>query len=674
MTPYLGVAMFPSQVNFNSLGLQTNLFGGINPSPIVGISGWYKFKKRVYYGGDANFLFTYGNVNPLNVVGISALGKMYLLNSKYRINPFVIAGINLSFVTINRDAQVIETFPDSVGNFKVVKNEVGLNKLDLSFAPLLGPIVGAGVEVKISRKTSAFLQVSVQTSFGKSPLIQSAFPDNGSVLQYATLRGGINMKLFKKMKFEIDTGMVKIEDAIVLITPEEILAEPQQMLSREGNFDVNLREGLRHTLQLSVENGEINIEMDSDGGPCKTLAVLYDQFGIKIATASADANGNINFTNLEKGIFNVLFEVQPPCPQSTNVAYQINSPGTQILSQGNEEYVPKSDSLAYNIEGFVDFKDPSQTKEGVQVLLVNQDDKMVKSRFTTAKEGQFSFKNLKPGNYKVVYEVGSAKVQSKMAYNVKDNQNHLIKEENIPFNDVLTKSKEGTRLMTGKLELNDPSVAAYKVNLDLVDKYNRVVDHSIANEDGSFEFIDRKSDNSDVIFEIGDKKLQQKIALAEAAGVPSPLVRSINYQPRMQEAQANAAIKTDKGVLDLKPAAVAIGGMEMYKLYSREGEVSTILGFGYQVGAFRNMDNVYTLMDKLKMDGFDAYVQTVMSNDVASKFKASTNYKLHRIIVYGTGDDIVANEIRSRLQQQGYPIIVKEQFKPVNVYSTTGLK
>jgi len=676
LSPYIGVGVFPAKVNFNNLGVPKNLFEGYAPAPMLGMAAWYKYKRRVYFGADANFLITSRSINSLNAIGLSVLGKMYLLNPRLRVNPYVVAGVNVSFINLNRNSQVIETFPDSVGSFPVEKNVQGFNKLDLYFAPMFGPIAGAGIEVRATRKVSIFLQGVIQTSFGSSTLLQDAYPDNSSALQYISFRGGINMKLFKRMKFEIDTNAVKISDAIVLLSPEEITAEPQQMLSREGHFDVNLREGLRHGLQVQVNDGELNIIMDSDGGPCKTLAILYDQFGNKIAVASADANGNVNFTNLGKGIYNVAFEVQPPCPQSTNISYQINSPGTEVISQGNEEYTPASDSLAYNISGFVDFKDATLPKENVQIMLVDADNKMVKSKITTTKEGQFAFKNLKPGNYKVIYEVSSAKVQSRMGYSVIDNNSHIIKQENIPYIDAATKPKDATRLMMGKMELTDPTVAAYKVNLDLVDRYNRVIDHSIPNEDGSFKFIDRQSDNSDVVYEIGDKKLQQQLAAAEASGKPNPLVRSINYQPRIADkAQVDALLASVGKIAPLNSDPIALNSdMEMYKLYSVDGNATTLVGFGYQVGAFRNLDNVYHLMDKLKTDGFDTYVQSVMSNDIASKFKSSANYKLHRIIVFGTANDLQANEIKSKLEQQGYPIIVKEQFKPVNQYKANGEK
>ncbi len=677
LNPYLGIALFPSKVTFNDLKVPKNLFEGYHPAPVVGIAAWYKYKKRVYYGGDVNFLFTSRNINASNemsMLGLSALGKIYIFNTKKRINPYVIAGFNVSFINLNRDAQVIVTNPDSAGDFKVISNQKNYNKLDLYMAPVFGPVGGIGVEVKVSRKISAFLQASVQTSFSTNPLIQSAYPDNTSLVQYASFRGGINMKVFKRMKFEIDTQAVKIPDMIVLLTPEEIDAEKQQMLSREGNFDINIREGLRHSLQVSIQDGELNMVMDSEGGPCKSLAILYDQFGNKIATAEADANGNINFSNLEKGIYNVAFEVQPPCPQSSNLSYQINSPGAEVLSQGNEEYTPQVDSLAYNIEGFVDFKDPNLEKE-LQVMLVDQDNKQVKAKIMTTGNGKFSFKNLTPGNYKVVYEVPSSKVQTRIAYNVKDNQAHLIKQENFPFNEM-AKSREGTRLMTGKLEMNDPTVAAYKVNLDLVDQYNRVVDHSIPNLDGSFEFIDRKSDKNDVIYELGDKKLEKEL-LASNGDKPAPLVRSIIYQPKIEDREQLAALlasgaNAGDAKLDKNVKPINTSEMQMYRLYNRDGEITTISGFGYQVGAFRNLDNVYNLMDKLKLEGFEAYVQSVMSNDVATKFKTSTNYKLHRIIVFGSENDLVANEIKAKLIQQGYPIIVKEHFTPQNKYKADG--
>lgn len=670
ISPYVGIGVFPQQVNFNSLGVPKNLFEGYAPAPVVGIAGWYKYRKRVYFGSDVNFLFASRSINSLNVLGLSLVGKMYAFNPKAKINPFIVAGLNVSFVNMNRSAQVIETFPDSAGSFQVIKNEQGLNKVDLYMIPMFGPIAGAGLEAKVSRKISIYLQAVIQTSFGTNSLVQDAFPDNSSVMQYVSFRGGVTMKLFKRMKFEIDTEAVKIVDPIVLLYPKELLAEPQQMLSREANFDVNLREGLRHNLKVSINDGELNILMDSDGGPCKTLATLYDQFGNKVATAAADASGNVNFSNLAKGIYNVVFEVQPPCPQTAGVSYKINSPGIEVLSQGNEEYTPISDSLAYNVEGFVDLKDPQESKENIQVMLVDQDSKMVKSRISTSKDGQFTFKNLKPGNYKVVYEVGSSKVQSRINYSVVDTKNQIIKHEDIPYNEFVNRSKEGTRLMAGKIELNDPTVAAYKVNLDLVDRFNRIIDHSIPNQDGSFRFIDRKSDNSDVIYEIEDKKLQQELAAAEASGKPNALVRSINYQPRIEDkAQVDALLASVGKATAPNAMPIAFRAqMEMYKRYTRAGEVTTLVGFGYQLGAFRNLENVYNLMDKLKTEGFDSFVQPVMSNELASKFKSSTNYRLHRIIVFETKDALLANEIKVKLQLLGYVITMKEYFKSSNQY------
>lgn len=681
LSPFAGVAFFPQNVNINDLGLPQNLFSGYAPAPAIGVTGWYKYKKRTFLGTEANMLITARDINSLNAIGISALAKLNLMPPKYKFTPYVVAGFNVSFINLNQPKQIKEYFPEEEDSLiigegiKPQKIEYKYNKLNLMMTPLAGPVGGAGFEFKVSRKVSVYAQGMVQTSFGKNYLIQSTFPENQSVFQYLSVRGGANIKLYKRMKFEIDTNAVRIPDPIALLYPEELNAEAQQMLSREGNFSVNLREGLRHTLQVSIKGSEINILMDNEDGPCKTLAILYDQFGNKIASALPDETGNVNFINLEKGVYNVAFEVQPPCPHTTSLSYKINDPGIDIASQFAEEYTPQTDSLAYNIDGFVDFKDTPLPPDGITVMLVDQETKMVIAKQQTTPKGEFSFKSLNPGDYKVVYEVGNPKTQSRMAYKVEDTKKKIIKQENFPFNPFSLQNKEGTRLMGGQIALNDPGIAAYKVNLNLVDKYNRVVDHSIPNEDGTFEFIDRKSDKNEIIYELGDKKVEKEVLAAlEKGQKPAPLVRSISYDTKVANAEeGQKIISSTQSMLAEKALAATVEAkaeMEMYKYYNSEGDESTVTGFGFQVGAFRSLENVKNMVDKLESKGFDAYIQVVMSGDISGRFKTTTNYKLHRIIVYGSGDELTANEIRHKLESEGYPIIVKERFKPANQYTS----
>ena len=660
LRPFVGLAVFPNTISYNDIGAPLNLFEGFTPAPMFGISAYYKLKKRITIGAEGNFLLTQRPLNTMNAAGVGLNLKFNFLNPKRRVNPYILAGLNVSFINLNRKDQSLIFYPADTGavisGFNAREVRQNYNQLDLTMAPMIGPVAGAGIDIRISRKISVFVQGNINTHFGTNALIKSVFPENQSVLQYISFRGGINIKLFRKMKFDIDSEAVKVPDMIVQLLAPEDQEQQQQMLGREANFEINIREGLRHNVQISTSNGEINIDMDRDTtkSPCPVKAILYDEFGNKVAEQIPGPDGKVNFGNLGKGVFNVAFEVQPPCKESA-FSYNVTDPNSVIQKQHNSEYALSKDSLSYNIDGFVDFKDPNSSKENVQVMLVDQNNKKIKAKQVTKSDGGFAFKNLAPGNYKVVYDVGNPNVQSKIAYDVKTNSDSLVKKVDFPFNEVKSVNKEGSRLMAGKIEMTDPSVAAYKVNLDLVDKYNRVIDKSVPSKDGTFEFIDKQSDQNDIVYDLQDKKLQN-----EAVSV-----KAMTYTPKVEEAKKieakqAAAIATS----GLKPELAKADEMEMYKLYNREGKAVNVEGFGYQVGAFRNMLNVNQLMDRLRASGYEVYVQAVWSNDINSRFKSSQNYKFHRVIVYGSNEDLKANQVRTKLLEEGHTIIVKEHFKP----------
>ncbi|MDX2189814.1 MAG: SdrD B-like domain-containing protein [Bacteroidota bacterium] len=662
LSPYVGVSIFPASVSFNEFNQPKNVFGGFQPAPYFGLMAYYKLKKRFYVGLDGNwFITSRPPLHSMNVLGLGLFGKLNFLNNKKRINPYLIAGVNVSFVNYSQNESNVNSSPKTDSTFgsgiKAEAIQQDFRNLNLVMAPMFGPLFGLGTDIKLSRRFSIFFQGTVHTHFGNNPLIKKYFDGDNSVLQYLAIRGGLNIKLYKRMKFDIDSAAIRVPDLIVMLEPPEIGGEAQQqMLNREANFAVNIREGLKHNVQINTNSGEINIEIDQDTSknPCPVLAVLYDQFGNKVATQKPGPDGKVHFGDLEKGVFNVAFELQPPCKEA-DFSYAINDPDAEIKSQTNVEYAV-NDSLNYVIEGMVDFKDPNASKENVTVMLVDQKDKKIKSRMLTKSDGGFAFKNLTPGNYKVVYEVPNPNLQTRIAYDVKTNNDSLVKKVSFPFNEA-KKSSEGTRLMQGKLTLSDPKVAAYKVNLDLIDKYNRVIDKSIPNKDGSFEFIDSKTGENEIIYDVTDKKIEENAPVA---------VQNMTYVPKVEEAKKLELEQRKMATMSTSaleaPKILIPEKMQMYKLYDTEGKELSQEGFGFQVGAFRNMANVQGLMDKLKSEGFSVFVQSVMSNDVNSRFKSSQNYRFNRVIVFGTNEENKANEVRKKLVDEGYTIIVKEHF------------
>ncbi len=672
-SPYIGIAFFQSNINLNNniISLQKNIFQGFAPAPMFGCMLQYKLKQRLLLGLDGSFFITNRNISSMNGIGISATAKITLLNSsKSRFSPFILLGLGATMLNYQQKAQFLTEFDsettklnETYGGQGVSVSQIDQNfeKITLTMAPMFGPQGGVGVDVKINKKISVFLQGSIHTTFGNGKLFKDYFTQNGNnPLNYVALKAGVTIRLFKKMKFEVDSEAVRVPDPIIALSPYEDDFQPAQMLSREASFAVNIREGIKHNVQVVPQNGEINIEIDQDttSNPCPILAVLYDQFGQKVASVKPDKNGKVNFKGLEQANFNVAFEVQPPCREA-EFAYAVND--AKITRQHNSTYELHKDSLAYNIEGFVEFKNPNLSRENVQIMLVDQKDKKVAARQSSKSNGNFAFTNLKPGNYKIVYDVGNPRIQSRMAYEIKTNRDSLIEKVNFGYNELKDRSKEATRLMAGKLELANPSFSAYKVNLELVDKFNRIIDHSIPNKDGTFEFIDRLSEHNEIIYNVSDKKLEKK----------DLEVKSLVYEPK-SEFMKKLTEKND-ATPDPKPATEPSkplyngnndSNLKVNTFYDNQGNESTIVGYGFQIGSFKNVGYVKQIMNKLKSQGYDVYMQPVESGGTSSRFKTSQSYIFNRVIVFGTADVDVANAIKERLIKDDYEIIVKEKFAP----------
>ncbi|TAF74852.1 MAG: hypothetical protein EAZ53_07275 [Bacteroidetes bacterium] len=666
INPYLGLVIFPPSAllaNNDIFTQQKNLFQDFKPGPMIGCAAYLKLKKRILVGADGSFFASSRELNSMNTFNLSLIAKITMLNSsKSRFSPFLILGVNSSFVNYNQKSTTITETDTLILNQNFGGNGIQVTQVaqnfgdpNLRMAPMIGPIAGVGLDIKISRKISLFTQATLQTTMVNALNIQQYFEKyENNPLGLLAFKAGITVRLFKKMKFETDSDAVRVPDPIIALSPPDDDVQPAQMLSREASFAVNIREGTKHNVQVTAQNGEINIDMDRDTStsPCPVLAVLYDEFGNKIATQKPDKEGKVNFKGLENGNFNVAFELQPPCKEA-DFTYKVNE--GKIKGQHNSTYDVSKDSLTYNVEGFLEFKDKNAVKENVTVMLVDKNSKTIKSRQSTKSNGSFAFTNIKPGNYKVVYDVGNPKIQSRMEYEIRTNRDSLVNRVDFPFNELKSKSSEGTRLMAGKLELSDRTIAAYKVNLDLVDKYNRVIDRSIPNKDGTFEFIDKASEKNDIIYEMTDKKMEKN----------DTLVKSVSYEPKTEFARKMAEKKAteDASASVTKPVySGAAKPMEVNSIYDLDGNSKTIVGFAFQVGSFRNLAYVQQMMAKMKNQGYEVYVQPVESGGSASRFKTSQSYVFNRVIVFGSPELDAADVVKNKLIKDGYEIIVKEKF------------
>ena len=469
ITPQIGLAVFPAGMNYNDLGMPKNIFGGYAPGLMIGAGLWYKSTPRIFFGLNGGFLITQRESNSLNLIKMGLLAKFNFLDPyKYILSPYIIGGINVSFLNIFQSRQVKEFYPQDTSLFgdgvKTVKVERNYNQLEMYMSPIVGPVFGGGFETKISNKISLFFQATIETSFGTNSQFRDKYPDNQSLLSYTSFQAGTTIRLFKKIKVEIDTVPIFVPDHIAELSPSNEI-ENIEKLSREVSFQVKLKEGVKHVIDLENSSSEINLQLEEYDSPCKKRAMLYDELGNKVREKIVRHHEVVSFKDLKPGKYKVIIEVDPPCPH-TSFSYKINSDGNKITHVENEEMLANVASLIDSTNKFVGFK------------------------------------------------------------------------------------------------------------LESLDK------------------------------------------------------------------------------------------IKMYTMYSVDGHESILAGYGYQVGAFVNLNNAIHLMEKLKKEGFEMYGQAVMSNDINQRFKTTNNYKLMRVIVFAGPNELRANEIKQLLSEGGYQIIVKEHFRP----------
>jgi len=346
--PFIGISVFPDQMNYNALGISKNIFGGYVAAPVIGAAIRYKILPKFFVGFHTSFLFTSRESNSLNMPKFGLIAKYNIVNpQKHFLSPYILAGINLTFLNIDQSKQVREFYPnDSTAfgeGFKPVRVDYKFNQLQMTMSPIVGPIFGGGVEAKVTAKISLFVQATFESSFGTNEMIMANYPENTSLLNLASIQIGTSIRFFKNVKIQIDTMAVYIPDLISQLSP---IAEDNEHIvesSRENDFQINLREGIRKVIPIQ-KNGEVNLDLEEYNSPCEKRVTLFDADGYRKERYDAVHNEQITFKNLKKGIYNVVIELEPPCTKK-NISYWIDEQGNKLLNRQVEDSLLKSESI-----------------------------------------------------------------------------------------------------------------------------------------------------------------------------------------------------------------------------------------------------------------------------------------------------------------------------------------
>jgi hypothetical protein len=669
--PAIGLGIFSDTENFNSLGFSKQVFSGFTPLYHTGLGLNYKLDRKIYISSNLSGGLGSRLHYNLGFLNLSFGAKYFLFNPKKKLNVYATGGIGLSFGSLDLQKYSIQLVVDSTNKalLGTIGNIVTLEKkFENTSAKFLAiqPFIGAGINYQMDKKWGLFIQFTINPSITKSSGIQDNFPNNESVLNYGLVKAGITIQLMKPKPPWVDTSMVPVPDELLALQIEENNLH-ENMLVKEGKFDISMREGVKHTNRISVNGNAIIIEEDVTGS-CKVAGYLYDTKGNLVAQAESTPDGKMIFTDLQKGIYDLSFVLEKPC-KDANFQYKIPDPSVEIQAQYYEEGTIL-DSATFRIEGKVLFGDSSDydflyktsdlfiganetmdnKNRGITVMLTDSKKRVVKKIMPNSSQA-FMFQQLKSMSYEPIYQVPAVENKSGMAY-------QLMNQFKSPLKEFLFTEKTDTSVteedkfyerlrfnITGKVILGDSLTKFSLVKVYLVNGKNKIIATQVPKSDGSFVFKNLKSKvNYRVFFE--SENLTSKVTIQYKNEEPI-LLSTFNVV-----AENN---------LRLVPQLSVLPGQKV--TYTEKGTIVTPKGFGVYVGAFENVINVDLLAKKLQRDNMSPiYLQLAYTKDLNKRFEFNRDFKLYRVLVGEFESEKQAKKIQEKLDKLGYETYLISHF------------
>lgn len=671
ISPFAGVGFIPGNSSFDQYGNRTNLYSSFFPPILAGIGAYYpmKFYPRLMAHGEYATLLSWQQYYFLNINTFSLGGKFLLRDRRKKLNPYVGLGIGLPIGFYFQEAHNEEFIPEEgstdIDFGEPLKFEKRIPQKSVFYGPGFSPYFSAGVQYKIDRKYSVFLQAQVNPVLGGQGALREEFPVHRGRMDYITGRGGVNIQLMKPKPPYVDTAMIPIPDPLIALSvPEDFLK--QGMLVREGVFDIQLREGMKHNIRLEVGAHELIAE-ETVQDPCKVVCYLYDEKGDIIARAESTPEGKIVFSDIQNGIYDLTFVLEKPCT-SANFKYKFPDPSVHTLMQYNEDGTIH-DSLYYNIEGNViisDTIDMSFVYKSSPLFLASNN-KMLNNNYDIAaflcdttrkminkyepqKNEKFYFKRLFHKKYEVIYKAPDVNSNTTLNYAFVDNYKYISQRF------TYTLSKEADTLVSeedkfyeklrhnlrGKVILKDTLNKMQDVTLYLVNNKKKIVNFKKPEKDGTFLFKNLKSKvKYDVYYELEDSKGKIDITYKPEEIVPLPKANldDVDVIGRRRRLVPDLPTPPEGKVLT----------------YSPKGSLINPKGYGVYVGAFENITNVDLICKKLIKDGYDEIcIQVGMTEKMNKKYEFTRNFKIHKVLIGDFDRERQAIRAKNHLEYLGY--------------------
>jgi hypothetical protein len=439
--------------------------------------------------------------------------------------------------------------------------------------------------------------------------------------------------------------------------------ESENLISREGNFSVVLREGFQHEVDLSVTGMSISGKLNNvvPDTSCNEIEVLlYDQKDslIKGVPASKDCSFNVN--DVIPGQYKMVFR-NGKDKGKISFDYQFTEAVPVVTRQVND-VAPK---VTYFINGKVYIED-SLNAQKIDLHLVDKLNKVLQ-KTSLIPPGEFAFNELSSGEYQINYELTDKKAKGKIQYLIQADNSAFKKEFIYYFGKTI---QDTVSKYSGKGQLrNNLSKSMEGTDVYLMDLDHNVIEKTKADKDGYFHFPKLPSKDYKITYALEDTSLKADFKYAiidENTKLPvsdvitdevfysATAVRKVSVENKVKIGIAK--VKKDQKVISGTPMVnkpetnqVEYSSFKTHQTYSINGDSIRLTGFGVQVGSFKQIANLKKNISYLKEKGYtDIYIQVV------TLAFGGKEEKLYRVVL-GVYEDL--NELREReqaLKKAGY--------------------
>lgn len=279
----------------------------------------------------------------------------------------------------------------------------------------------------------------------------------------------------------------------------------ENILSRDANFAVMLREGFQHEVELTTTAENIMGTLNINDPACRVRVILKDQYDSVIAIIDTLQDKTFNFVDVQPGNYKVTFQRLNKECSKTEFSYAFTGATPYIKRQSNNNE-PADTTPFYSIRGKVAISETKpEAPKGTVAKLIDPSGRVEANTSLGGPKTDFTYTKLSSPHYDVIYEDPSDKAS--LNYSVKDRKEQLIRQvkQGPP-----KKAPKGDISVKGKIDLPNPSQAS-AVSVLLVDSTGKVRQKSSLKPDGSFSFDNLAKNRYRIAYESADPLVKGKL-------------------------------------------------------------------------------------------------------------------------------------------------------------------